>query len=487
MIPPMSQGIEPGPRRQAGASAPSWHPIRHSRAAAGLCALVVASMASTLHPCPATAATDASVPEGPRITTFQRDERLGWAEARPPGICVLQTASSPQGPWTPAGSAYGVGSDGTMALPPQEAPLPTRFHRLEWLTVPPTSEGFSHLVQAHGILETLAGNGSGQADGVNYWQEWNEGEPAVFAALSRPHFALADSSGNVYIADKGSHSILRVDTRGRIHTHAGTHLGGFDGEGPAPATALSLKEPNGLWVRADGTVYVLDTGNGRVRRVSTSGGMVTLFRATPDGSPLAGGRSLWVRPDETLAYFGAETRIRVWTPSGGVRTLASGFSELGALHVEGTGNLLVCDRGAHRVYRVTPSGIRTPIAGNGTPTGGGDGFPALATGLNGVRGVWTLPIGGILLLTHDGCQLWHVDTAGTIRLLLHGAGGRTHAGDGMHFYQPDLPMISEGRSVSLDPQGNILLCESDWGYIRRIRFAPIAEEWWWSQVATGRP
>ena len=88
---------------------------------------------------------------------------------------------------------------------------------------------------------------------------------------------MADRAGNIYIADKNSHSVLRVDTNGAIFTHAGTHVGGFNGEGPAAATNLQLNFPNGLWVRADGTVYVLDTENGRVRRVTTNGVMSTLF------------------------------------------------------------------------------------------------------------------------------------------------------------------------------------------------------------------
>ena len=103
--------------------------------------------------------------------------------------------------------------------------------------------------------------------------------------------------------------------------------------------------------------------------------------------------------------------------------------------------------------------------------GGGDGYPALETGLWGVRSVWPVPTGGYLLLTHDGCQLWYLDTAGIVHLILNGARGRTHSGDGSFFYTPDAK-ISEGRSVTMDYDGNILVCESDWGYVRRIRFLP---------------
>ena len=333
-----------------------------------------------------------------------------------------------------------------------------------------TAQDFTSLIRTYGILETIAGNGEGREDGVSYWRSAFENGAARAAALSRPHYAMADRAGNIYIADKDSHSILRVDTNGLIHTHAGTHAGGFNGEGPTNATRLQLNFPNSLWVRADGTVYVLDTDNGRVRRVTTNGVMTTLFLATPGGKALSGGRTLWVKDDESLAYFGAKTKIRGWTPAGGLKTLAKGFSDLGTFYVEPDGDLIVCDRGANYVYRVHPDGTRVILAGNGTASGGGDGFAALSTGLYGVRGVWPAPTGGYLLLTHDGCQLWYLDNANLMHLLLNGAGGPTHSGDGLYFYDPAQLKISEGRNVSMDYAGNIILCESDYGYIRRLRF-----------------
>lgn len=63
-----------------------------------------------------------------------------------------------------------------------------------------------------------------------------------------------------------------------------------------------------------------------------------------------------------------------------------------------------------------------------------------------------------------------MDGAGILHLLVNGAGGKTHGGDGEYFYRPSEFEISEGRSVSIDYAGNIILCESDYGYIRRIRF-----------------
>lgn len=405
-----------------------------------------------------------------RVTTFSQEGVLAWTNSPVPGICTVQVSSAPAGPWTYGQNAFATNSAGTLTVPSDGE---TRFYRMQGVGVPPTPQGFTNLVRAYGLLETIAGNGLGRLDTVSYWSSAYEGWPATWAALSRPHIAMADRAGNIYIADKNSHSVLKVAPDGTIHTHAGTHTGGFNGEGPAAATTLQLNFPNGLWVRPNGTVYVLDTDNGRVRRVDTNGIMTTLFQATSDGSALNTGRGLWVRDDEALAYFCAGTKLRSWTPSDSLRTLASGFTDLGTLFVEAGGDVIVCDRGANYAYRVHPDGSMIVLAGNGTTNGGGDGFSAVTTGLAGIRSPWPIPTGGYLLLSHEGCQLWYLDTAGIIHLLLNGSVNFTHSGDGAYFYNPSAPKISEGRSVTMDCDGNVLICESDYGYIRRIRFQRI--------------
>jgi len=408
--------------------------------------------------------------EAPRIIAFQPSGGLAWTNALVPGVSTVEAASTLGTQWTPVQNAYSTSSVGQITVPIDGT---RAFFRLRCADVSATAQGFTNFIRAYGLLETLAGTGVGRLEGVSYWQPQFEGGPATKAALSRPHYAMADSAGNIYIADKNSHSVLRVATNGMIYTHAGTHTGGFNGEGPGTATNLQLNVPNALWVRGDGTVYVLDTGNARVRRVATNGVMSTLFYAKSDPStPLSGGRCLWVKDDETLAYFGNTDRLRQWTPSGGLQTLASGFAELGTFYVEPAGSLVVGDRGGCYVYRVFGDGSRVVLAGNSTTSGGGDGWSALATGFYGPRGVWPVPTGGYLLLLHDGAQLWYVDSANIAHLLVNGLGGSVyaHGGDGQYFYAPDQYSIGEGRSVVMDYAGNIIICESDYGFIRRIRF-----------------
>jgi hypothetical protein len=126
--------------------------------------------------------------------------------------------------------------------------------------VPATPQGFTNLVESYGILETIAGFGGGQ-DEENHWYPWFEGGPAPFAALSRPHFAMTDLAGNVYIADKNVTG-PRV-TEGAIFTrrHPRRRL---QRRGPIGGDQPAANLPNSgsvLMARC-----ILDTENGRVRR-----------------------------------------------------------------------------------------------------------------------------------------------------------------------------------------------------------------------------
>lgn len=336
---------------------------------------------------------------------------------------------------------------------------------------PPLDPGaeFAAVVASFDTLETIAGTGRIRDGGDNGWSATFEGGAATEAELSRPHFAMSDGAGRIYIADKDAHAIRRVDTDGSIHTIAGTNVPGDDGDDPAPATTRRLSSPNGLWVRGDGTLYILDLGNGKVRRVSSDGTMTTLFSVS--GGILIG-RGLWVHESERLVYLASGNRVLRWRPQVGIETHAEGFVSLGNLMPDSNGNLVVTDRGAHRVYRIEADGTSTVLAGNGDSVRvplGSDGQPAVETPLAGVRGVWILPDDAFFVATHEGSQVWHVDAMGIARIFVDGNSDDSHTGDGEHFRTPGFK-ISEVRSIAVDKDGHLLLAESDFGYVRRIRY-----------------
>jgi hypothetical protein len=319
------------------------------------------------------------------------------------------------------------------------------------------------LFAKYGVLRTIAGKGEIDQDGRSDWQDSFEGGPAVEAELSRPHMAMADDQGNIFIADKDAHAIRKVTLDGNIVTVAGTNEAG-DGADSGEGTELQLSAPNGLWVFGNGTVFILDLRNKKIRRLDPSGEMRTLF-SVDDGFGL--GRGLWVSDDETLVYVACGDHVKKWTPSNGIEVYADGFRGLGNLVVDPDGQLVVTDRGDHRVFRIDNEGNKTVIAGDGSTSGGGSGSPVLETGLDEVRGVWFLEDGSYFLATHHGSQVWYVDTDGIINLFVDGSPDASHVGDGEPFNTPGLK-ISEPRAVTMDREGDVIITEHDNGYIRMV-------------------
>ena len=118
---------------------------------------------------------------------------------------------------------------------------------------------------------TLAGpaGGPGSSDGA-----------AIDARFYQPSGLAMDGSGNVYVADTTNHKIRKITSAGVVSTLAGTGISGFaDGVG----STANFASPNGVAVDASGTVYVTDTGNHRIRKITSAGVVSTLA-----GSGIAG-------------------------------------------------------------------------------------------------------------------------------------------------------------------------------------------------------
>jgi len=406
---------------------------------------------------------------GFQISGVSSNGQISWTNAYSSGVCTVETATQLSGgnghtAWTPRQNYFTTNSTGTGNFTAAPGNNFLRLLAVDISTNVPLA--FTNLVQSYGLLHTIAGSGiDAGVDGVNYWQPAFEGGYATNATLSRPHFAMADNAGNIFIVDKNSDAVLKVTPDARIHTVAGTHASGNGPDGPTPATSVAMNTPNGLWVRGDGTVYILDTGNSKVRRLDTNGLMTTLFT---DGSGINTGRGLWVRNDETLIYYCSSSKLRQWTPAGGTSSLNKQFNDLGNIIISGT-NIVATDRGDSTVWLVnTNTGVRTLLFGNGGTSLVVDDTLAATNSLYGVRGVWQPPIGGYFLATDEGSQFLYVDITGVIHILVNGQGD-THTGDGQWFYTPGIK-FGQLRAVSMDPQGNLLIVENDLGYVRQIDF-----------------
>ncbi len=364
-----------------------------------------------------------------------------------------------------------IDSDSSMMTPDAGSITPSRDMPSPVLDMPSGQVdqgridfGAPELFKQYSTLETIAGTANIHDKAVNGWQPSFEGGPATEAELSRPHIALADSLGNVYIADKDAHAIRKVDARGIITTVAGTNIAGNDGDGPSVAKDARLSSPNGLWISKSDVLYIYDLGNDRVMRLGSDGMMTTLFEVGGSGS----GRGLWVSDDESKAYISAGTQLKIWEKGSGVRVLASGFSSLANVHVSPRGELGVTDRGASRAYLISDTGEKTHIAGTGSGRDAETGMKAVDAGLDEVRGIWFHPQGGYFLTTHKGGNVWYVDADGQMHLFIKGDKDDDHAGDGEPFDSPG-KKISEPRAVTMTPAGDVLITEHDGGYIRRVR------------------
>jgi hypothetical protein len=408
-----------------------------------------------------------------RIESSDLSGNLTWSGAYTAGVCTVETVSTLGDPWTPRENYYTSNAIGgaQVSLSPSNT-----FCRLLAVDISTnTPFHYTNLLQSYGILETVAGRGDTNIDS-SQWRPSFEGAWATNVNLSRPHSSFGDSRGNVLIVDQRSSAVLKVTPEGRLYTYAGTHIAGDNGD-IGYATNLQLRYPNGGWLGTNDVFYVLDTENGKARKIYTNGWMETLFSTDPMGD----GRAFWVASDESVIYFGSgpdtATTLSKWTRADNtIRVIRSDFKNMGnILCDERTGDLYISDREAYRVYRMEANTTNlTTIAGNGTSSGyGGEGAYATNTSLNLPRSVWFIPNGGFFIGEHDpGNRIWYVDPEGKIHRWMNGSGAdKKRVGDGRWFYESNnVAKVSRVRSVVTDPFGNLIITESNYGYVRRIRF-----------------
>lgn len=205
------------------------------------------------------------------------------------------------------------------------------------------TDGLIRKVAPGGTITTVAGN--------HRWTYAGDGGAATQASLNHPSAVAVDAEGNLYIADTDNHAVRKVDTAGIITTVAGNGSADYAGDG-GPAVQASLDHPWGVAVGADGTLYIADAGNNRVRKVDTAGIITTV----------------------------AGTRSSGYTGDGGPAIRAS-LNDPYGVAVGPDGTLYIADTGNRRVRKVNPAGIITTVAGSGAWLHSGDGGPATEAGL----------------------------------------------------------------------------------------------------------
>ena len=171
-----------------------------------------------------------------------------------------------------------------------ESPLLAQFIQLDGIAIDDAgtiyvSDSLANRVRriADGVITTVAGTGG---DGFS-----GDGGPAIDAELYWPTALELAPDGSLLIADTRNHAVRRLATDGTITTIAGGGTQGFAGDG-GPATDAQLAQPNGLAVAPDGTIYIADRANFRVRRVRTDGVIDTIAGEGSQGLHGDGGPAL---------------------------------------------------------------------------------------------------------------------------------------------------------------------------------------------------
>ena len=227
-----------------------------------------------------------------------------------------------------------------------------------------------------------------------------------------------DANGNLYIADSQNNRVRKVSTDGVITTFAGTGISAYLGDGD-PASSASLSDPTSVAVDAGGEVFIADSGNGVVRKVDTNGTISTFARP---------------------GFFGAG--------------LFSGtFAGLAA---DRAGNLYVSD-GIFDVWKIDSFGNFTLFAGTMFGIGfNGDGIPATQAELNFPAGLAVDSLGNVYIAEWFGPRVRKVDTSGIISTVA-GNGASGFNGDGI---PATAASLFEPTDVALDGAGNLYI--SDW-------------------------
>jgi uncharacterized protein (TIGR03437 family) len=309
------------------------------------------------------------------------------------------------------------------------------------------------VVTPDGNINTYAGNGF-----VGTPRFWGDGGPAAQANLYFPGGLALDSAGDLYIADTGDNAIRVVNAgNGLISTVAGNGYPGYGGD-TGLAAISQLNHPEDVAVDSKGNVYVADTGNALVRKITTDGNI----------NYLAGLLTPGCDPVTQVTCHNEPTPVdasNFSTGDGGLAGLA-GLIEPYGVAVDPAGNVYIAEPSDGRIRQVNTKGYINTIVGTGTLGWNGDGEAAVAAQLNRPYSVALDPSGNLYIADFLNNRVRQVTKAGAGTIsTLAGSGFFSYSGDGGTATSAQL---NGPRAVTVDSAGNFYVADTANSVVRKV-------------------
>ncbi|WP_412850406.1 T9SS type A sorting domain-containing protein [Chryseobacterium sp. PMSZPI] len=324
----------------------------------------------------------------------------------------------------------------------------------------------SSLTQAQTVT-TFAGSTEGSADGTG-----------TAAQFNRPEGICKDAAGNLYVTDTGNHSIRKITPQGQVTTLAGSGTyGNADGTG----TAAQFGGPTGITVDNAGNVYVVDSYNERIRKITPQGLVTTLAGSSAGYAEGTGTAARFNRP-EGIAVDAAgnlyvadrdNNSIRKITPQGQVTTLAGGthgsadgpgttaqFINPHAITIDTAGNLYLTDSGYARIRKITPQGLVTTLAGS--TQGYADGIGTVAQFFS-PTGITSDTNGNIYVADTFNYRIRKITSQGQVTVTTL-AGSTQGYADGIG----TTALFNEPSGIIVGNDGNLYIADTGNSRIRKI-------------------
>jgi sugar lactone lactonase YvrE len=274
-----------------------------------------------------------------------------------------------------------------------------------------------------GVMTTIAGNGSAGYSG--------DGGPGPAAQLSSPNGVAVDSAGNIYFADFGNNVIRKVtSTTGLITTVAGsisdTKFGGDGG----PATSAFLWNPEDVALDAAGNIYIADSFNNRIRKVTAGTGRIDTIAGT--GFPGFNGD--------------------------GMPAVESELNDPAGVAVDSNGNVYIADQTNHRIRKIDAvTGLLTTIAGTGIGSFSGDNGPATSAQLFYPTHVAVDPAGNVYIADSQNYRVRKISASTGIISTIAGTATQGYGGDGG---PAKAALLSNPYRVAVDNNGNVFIADT---------------------------